>query len=391
MIMRVLFIPDVGENYGAAKSFQEMVYMLAEVYGVEPVLLLSKDEQLAEFARKNGYEYHISGHKAFYISSGSTKLRKIIKTFLRPLYALQYKYANKKALGIVAEEVNMDKIHLIHTNVNRNDIGALIAQKYKKKHVWHLREFGEDDYECISLRKNYICFMNQNTTRFIAISKAVESCWINKGIRKNKINCIYNGVDVKKFKRDPSLVQEEKLRICMTGSISPGKGHMQLFEAVNLLPNDVKDRIEVDVFGTGVKEYEYKLKKFIKSKRLENIIRFLGYEKNISEKLNSYHIGVVCSRAEGFGRVTVEYMLSGLCVIASNTGANTEIINNGIDGYTYEYGNPDSLKNIICDLFYNMGKIAIVRSVAVSKASSLFTSEVNAKKIYELYVELCKD
>ena len=49
------------------------------------------------------------------------------------------------------------------------------------------------------------------------------------------------------------------------------------------------------------------------------------------------------SKNEAFGRVTVEYMLQNLAVIASDAGANSEIIENGVSGLLYRLGDVDDL------------------------------------------------
>ena len=58
-------------------------------------------------------------------------------------------------------------------------------------------------------------------------------------------------------------------------------------------------------------------------------------------------LDVHVQKQEGFGRVTVEYMLSGLCPIVSNTGANLEIVDDKISGIVYEKGNIQDLKEKI--------------------------------------------
>ena len=46
-------------------------------------------------------------------------------------------------------------------------------------------------------------------------------------------------------------------------------------------------------------------------------------------------MAIMCSHNEAFGRVTIEYMLSGLPVIAYNGGATPEIIEDNVSGLLY--------------------------------------------------------
>lgn len=59
---------------------------------------------------------------------------------------------------------------------------------------------------------------------------------------------------------------------------------------------------------------------------MTNQIEFLGHRSDVNQLLQDAHIAVMASRCEAFGWVTVEYMMSGLAVIVSNTGANPEIV-----------------------------------------------------------------
>ena len=44
---------------------------------------------------------------------------------------------------------------------------------------------------------------------------------------------------------------------------------------------------------------------------------------------------LMCSRCEGFGRVTVEAMQRGIPVIGLNTGGTSELVKDGFNGYLF--------------------------------------------------------
>ena len=47
---------------------------------------------------------------------------------------------------------------------------------------------------CVLLKRNYYEFLNKYSKQFIAISSAVKSSWVKKGIDDRKINVIYNEI-----------------------------------------------------------------------------------------------------------------------------------------------------------------------------------------------------
>ena len=74
------------------------------------------------------------------------------------------------------------------------------------------------------------------------------------------------------------------------------------------------------------------MKKFAVRHGIAGQINFLGPRTDVHSMLGNYQIGLMCSKSEGFGLVTAEYMHAKLGVIASNTGASPELIDNEITG-----------------------------------------------------------
>ena len=387
--MKVVYIPDVGETYGAAISFKEMVSGLNRIYGVEPVILTSQTGILTEYAKENDFETHAIGHKAFLISSGSTPVRKFIKKSLKPYYKMQYKKAIEAAIHEAEKYVDFSQVDLIHSNVNRNDVGALLAEKYGIPHEWHIREFGDKDYECFSLRDSYIEFMNSHADRFIAVSKAVKEHWAEKGLDRDRIDVAYDGVDPCRYDINTNRKKDDKIRMIFSGAIIPSKGQIQAIQALAGLDPNLKKRIRLDIYGTGAKEYVWKLKKIIKDNGLEGSVEFKGYCDDLYKKINSYDIGFVCSRSEGFGRVTIEYMMSGVCVIASDTGANVELIRDGENGVLYRYSDIQDLRKKLQDVIFHIEQTRKMAENAYKISKASFTTENGLKDIYGVYEKVC--
>ena len=118
--------------------------------------------------------------------------------------------------------------------------------------------------------------------------------------------------------------------------------------------------------------------------QLETYISFLGYQDDIYSILQNMNIGLMCSRDEAFGRVTIEYMQNRLPVIASNAGANPELIQANKNGFLYEIYNPDDLTNKILFFLENPEKLEQIGQYAQQYALENFSSEKNTREIYQL-------
>ncbi len=383
--MKVVYIPDRFEYYGATESFLGMIREITELYDITPVILTSKRGRINKFADEKGYENYVIGHRSFLLSAGSTGLRKIIKLLLLPYYYIEYRVTNAVAIRRAEKYVDFSTVDIIHTNVNRNNVGAILAERHNIKHIWHLREFVGKDYECIPLIRNYAGYMNRGNNYFIAISDMVMRCWIERGISSDRIVRIYNGIDDSKFiyhRPDPI---EGKIRIVMVGALNPTKGQEYLIKALGRIKPQILPGINVDLYGEGSYEYKYKLRNLVRRLQLEGVVNFRGYHSDISAVLGNYDVGIMASRAEAFGRTTAEYMMSGVLVLASNTGVNPEIIEDGRTGLLFDLSDPSSLARIIERLVADREIIGDMAERAREYAVERFRMEDNARNVYARY------
>ncbi|MBO5397369.1 MAG: glycosyltransferase family 4 protein [Clostridia bacterium] len=378
---RIIYLFDEDDKYGAPKAGIEMIMQLKNK-DIYPIILTSKKNNINKFCDDNNIENYVTYHHKYTYVNTKNKLKDIIKFI--PRY-LRYKLGNIIALNIIKRKINLKNIDCIHSNISAIDLGILISKKYNIKNIMHIREFGELDFNMKSYRNNYIKYLNKNVTQFIAISDAIRKYWIEKGISENKIQTIYDGVYINDILTKENYRQKGKLKILMIGSINRKKGQVELVKAISLLDDDIKNNILVDIIGNGYKYEEDLLKKEIECNKLTHVITYKNYDSQIREKIKDYDIGVNCSFSEGFGRVTIEYMIAGLCVIASNTGANIEIVNHNENGLLYEKGKPQTLSDAIKYLFNNYNEIMRLSENAKSTVNQKFTIEINANNVNSLY------
>lgn len=388
MKKNILFVSNEVQKGGATKSLIYLAKFLMNNHEIYPIILLNKNGYLLDMCKKENIKYIKLPYKAFSLGEGSTRFRKLVKKMLIPYYKLSHYIFNNYALKRIIKYYDINKVDLVHTNTNRDDFGAMLAKKYNLKHIWHLREFGDLDYKCINLNKNYIDFMNQNTDRFIAISNAIKNSFINKGLDGKKIEVIYNGININNIKIS-NTKRNEKIKILFAGGITESKGQYQLINAFKYIDEYLRKKIYVDFYGDVSSEYLSYLKSIIIENGLERNFSFYDYTINFDKIISEYDIGIMCSKSEAFGRVTCEYMAHGLITIASNTGANEEIIDNEINGFIYKYNDYSDLARIITNIItMDDKKKDTIKYNAIKKISEMFTDEINGNNIYKLYLSI---
>lgn len=382
--MKIVYIADIGIEGGATKSLIELVSTMKNEHGVVPIVLTSGNGRLNQSLTERGIENYAVGHGAFLQGAPDAAWKKPIKWLLYAAYYYSHYHSSiQKALKVV----DWNSVDLIHTNVARDDLGMEISKRTGVPNICHIREFAELDFNCWTYRPNYVKYLAENTDGFIAISEAVKQYWVKKGLSGDKVQVVYNGVDYQKIipANHMNWKTNGRFKMVIVGGVIPNKGQQQAIEAICMLPEGVRQHITLDVIGGITETYKAKLQEPLKKLGIEKQVRFLGSCNDVYDRLKEYHVGLMCSKAEGFGRVTVEYMHAGLVVIASNGGANPEIIEDNVSGLLYNREDVSQLSEKIAYLFRNRDIAVKLAENGQKIAKQMFTKEINSKKVFDVY------
>lgn len=383
--MKIVYIADIGIEGGATKSLIELVSAMKSEHRVEPIVLTSGNDRLNESLSALGIENHSVGHGAFLQGAPDAVWKKPIKWLLYAAYYYSHYHSSmRKAINAV----DWKSVDLIHTNVARDDLGMEISKRTGVPNICHIREFAELDFNCWTYRPHYVRYLAENTDGFIAISEAVKRYWVRKGLPENKIRVIYNGVDYQRIiPADHSTwISNETIKMVIVGGVIPNKGQYQAIEALCMLPEDVRCHFTLDVIGGITETYKSKLQEPLKKCGIEEQVRFLGARNDVYERLKDYHVGLMCSKAEGFGRVTVEYMHAGLVVIASDGGANSELIQDQMTGLIYHREDVKTLAEKMVYIWEHKDEMPTIADNGQKEAKK-YTKHKNS---YEIFMEYCR-
>lgn len=381
--MKILFVSHDDGKYGAALSLKKLFTILKDKYYVEPVIITRKQNELNQYCDEIGVENYVLHYTGCitYITKG-----KLSSMFHSVCQTTKNNITHLIAESELKKQLDLKTIDLIYTNVSTIDFGAWLAEKYKIPHVWHIREFMDEDIKGRPAAKGYYTLMNQSAA-IIAISKKIAEKWELKGITPEIMNVIYNGInDAPGYVPKKKFYNGGELRTVFMGSAAPHKGIDHLIEAIDMIRKEYP--IKLDVYGNYDNEYGRLVQQKVESKKLDSIISFKGFSRNVRDTLENYDVGFVCSKAEGFGRVTIEFMLSELAVIASDTGANPEIIDDGNTGILYKFNDAKDLSNKICNLVSDVSKIEKIGKNGRVRALNCFSANSNASNIFNLLLNI---
>lgn len=378
--MNILFIGHEQDMNGASLSMVALIDELKKKGHNVFVLSSYKEGKFIDELRKRDTEIIYAKYYRWMIYKNQQYWKWAIKRFIN-LVLCQINYISAFKLKRVIKE---KEINIIHTNTGVINIGGILSKICKVKHVWHIREFGEEDFNFhyIYPKKYSMKFIEKNSDKVIAISKAIFEKY-NQYIDKNKICTIYNGID-KKYMQKRKFTINEKFNMIMCGRIGEAKGQRDAISALNYLKKKGYKNIYLYLAGSGNCEFE---KNLIKEYELEDKVIFLGRIDNLMEIRSTMDVELVCSKCEAFGRVTIEAMMSMLPVIGANTGGTKELVIDGYNGYLYEQGNSIELANKIETMILNKDLTYLLSQNAYDYSND-FSSENNADNIVKLYYKL---
>lgn len=380
-IIKTLYISHYSGIGGANISMVYMIKNLRDEFYIEPYVIIPMHGPIEKILKKENIEYRVIRYASWRTADRGF--------FMNIAYAIMMLCINIIACIRLTKQFN-GKIDIIHSNSSLVGLGVILKLFWHRPLVWHLREFGTKDYPLIFLLGERISGrIFGYSDKLVAISKAINNHY-KRLIGKNKsLQIVYNGVDdtIFKAKTKEKRQKENIVKCCIVGGLNDSKNQKEVICAAS----KIKDRVsnfKIDIIGDGDWKYIIELQQMIDNLGLNQYIEILGKSDNVYQILSDYDIGIAASKEEAFGRVVIEYMLSGLATIVSNAGAFTELVDNDKNGIIYELGNVKDLSKKISDLILDENKRIYIAKAGRKHALNNFTANRNAENIHNIYQEL---
>ena len=213
---------------------------------------------------------------------------------------------------------------------------------------------------------------------FVGVSKYTVNCILEDygSHLKRKTVLVYNGIKT-------SLYEERKSEnfgnMIVASHLRESKGIQDLIEAVNLLPEENKALLKIDIYGEGPmrKELESKVKLY----RLENQITFKGSSSELPNLLQEYSFLLQPTYMECFSLSILEALAANVPVITTPVGGNSEIIKEGKNGFIFKAGDIQTLSAVI-------NKVLEKRNRIDEKVNLLIKEQFSLERMVEEHIKL---
>lgn len=238
--------------------------------------------------------------------------------------------------------------------------------------------------------------------RYITVSKHLERYLVKHiGIKPSRISQVYNGVDTEKFRPNPlksknSLPPEfrsdDLVIIGTVGRIQPIKAQATLlyalFDLVTKKRPDLRHRLRLVIVGSGPLLPDLKL--LAETLNISELIWFAGSIEGVSEIIQSFDIFVLPSLNEGISNTLLEAMATGIPVIATAVGGNTELVQDKVCGRLFSPNDTDTLSQLLIDYCLDIKLRQVHGSAARQIALDRYSLSAMVAQYEAIYDQMCK-
>ncbi|WP_219834872.1 glycosyltransferase family 4 protein [Paenibacillus sp. R14(2021)] len=229
----------------------------------------------------------------------------------------------------------------------RKSIYTVLSKLLRKKLVFHIHASGFETFQQSNSFNAWIVRRTLNCADHIIVLSDQMKALVHHFCENDRITVLPNPVTIPAAKEVASLrTAHAKVQLLFLGEIGPRKGIYDLVDAIEMLPEACKSRIQLHVCGNNEIE---RLKTIVSAKKLNDIITVHGWTSGEQKKkqLSNADVFILPSYAEGLPISILEAMAYGLPVISTNVGGIPEIVRSGQNGMLLEPGQPAALAQAI--------------------------------------------
>lgn len=303
--------PDRGYNPGIERVVEEFAKELAQQGHDVHVVTTYRNGGNKRFETTEGVALHRIPDTRYYLG-------KIGSVFSIDLLSINYSIKQYIRL--------LESSDIVHT------FTPLVWKPFSTPLIAHYHHWDDPNemLDYLHLPTNHFLWMQcyDLADRIVAVSNYSANDLSSRGVSREKIDIVPNGVDINRFHPGSSTVEfEEWERVLLyVGPLAERKGLQYIIRAMPSILRKYPDTGLVLV-GSGEKE---DLRQLAEELNVLDNVHFEGFvpDDDLPDYYRSADVFVFPSLLEGFGMVLVEAMASGLPVVSTTATAIPEVVDN---------------------------------------------------------------
>jgi L-malate glycosyltransferase len=311
-----------------------------------------------------------------------------------------------KQIRRCAKFIKQNNIEIVHTHDFYTNIFGMLSASLAgvKTRIASKRETG-------SMRSNLQKLIEKQAFKLsheiVVNAEAVKKYLISEHISAQKINVIYNGLDLERLKPittnraeiydEFSLPNAENIKfITLVANLRHEVKNQPMF--LRTAQKVIKEFPNAHFVLAGEGELLNGLQTLATELQITENVHFIGLCQKIPELLSVSFAGVLTSFNEGFSNSILEYMSASKPVVATNVGGASEAISENETGFLVNSDDDETMSNRLIELLKDetMSKCLIKLLKDEAKAAKFgkngrkfveenFSCEAQLRKTLELY------
>lgn len=303
-----------------------------------------------------------------------------------------------QVIAKLARYLKQEKVDILHTHLFDPSITGLLAGKLAgTKYLVSTRHYS--DYHTRVNKKWHVRLdqmCNRLSQKVIGVSQHTSDHMIEaEKCPPEKVVTIYNGIDFDRVKPSADDFRsrirrefdaENKFLILTTGRLHPEKGYPHLFEAIPKLKTLTDKPFLWLIAGKGALKDKFEAD--VARLKADDVVKFIGFRKDIPDLMSTADLFVLPSVAEAFGVVFAEAIYLGVPIVATKIGGIPEIVDDGSDGILIPPADSDAIASTVADLINNPQKLAGLKNNGREKVIEKFEFEEMTRRYEKVYEDL---
>lgn len=267
-------------------------------------------------------------------------------------YRLVTKTHAKRAIGRLLDEIHPDVVHAqCHYMIGEAAINE--AEKRRVRTISTNHFMPENLEPFLPFPQWFLNIVSKNSwkdmgrlmgkTAVVTTPTPLSARTMNKSANLEHILPVSNGIDAAKYELadGETVTPHEHPTVLFVGRLAVEKNVNELIEAIALSDPDLQ--LHAEIVGAG--EQETKLKQLARGLGVADRVNFRGHISEAELREAYLRADVFCQpgTAELQSLVSLEAMSASTPVVLANALALPHLVNNGVNGYLFEPGNPADL------------------------------------------------
>lgn len=305
-----------------------------------------------------------------------------------------------KGLRALAALMRERQIDVVHSHMYRANVPATVAARIAGiRNVWsQVHNVGTWESGRQLFVDRLFCRWR---TGMIAVSDRVRADVMEQlGLPSDRVRVVYNGVDVKRFRRNAAArtelrseqgVSEGDVVFLMAARLVPQKRPQDFIEMARHLAEALPEQVGRAHFwmvgdGSMLEELKSQAEQLPDSVRM----KFFGRRDDVPRFISAADVFVMTSTKEGFSNALMEALAGGLAVIATDVGGNAEAVRHEQDGLILQPEDQERL-NAMAERLLTDDAARIGFGSAAADRAKTFSVDAMVAQLEDLYAETVGD